>query len=145
MTHLSVVDVVFVLLALFIAVMYLGVLPSEARAVRDGHMRKPWWSSVVMGRTKGDRRPADVFFSKYRRKLTTVARIGLVWGTILLVMAVVFTFLGESPSYWVPSLGGMLLIQGVGCLRARRILDTPPGAERPSGSRFDPSQDTAPS
>jgi hypothetical protein len=117
--------VVFGAIVLFAGVIYLGVLTTEARQVRDGHPPTRWWRAVVMRRSKDDQRTPEEFAAKYRSALTRSLRIGLGFGAPLLLLAVASFVFEATPNRWLLFFGMMLLFQGVGCFRARRILDAP--------------------
>jgi hypothetical protein len=127
-THPSVLDVVFGVVALVVAVFYLAVLPSEARKVRDGHPPTQWWRAVLMRRSKDDQRTPEEFAAKYRSQLTRNTRTGLVFGLVIVALDVVFIPFGGKLMWFPLLLGVMFLSQSAGCFRARRILDTPGAA-----------------
>jgi hypothetical protein len=118
-------DIAIAVFALFVAAVFLGFLPREARRVRRGDPPTSWLSAVVMRRTRDEQRTPEEFIAKYRGQLTRNARNSLVFGVMLLVLGLGFLPFGAKVTWSPLILGLMFLSQSAGCFRVRRILDAP--------------------
>lgn len=102
------------LIALIAALAVCVWTPIEARKVRDGWMRKNF---------QGTR---EEFVTKYRRQLTVIGWVGLVLGTLNLVLALVAS---SEPGMIVKLIAGIIWLMAGGIsLWCRRILDEPRAA-----------------
>jgi len=99
------------LIALVAAVAVCIWTPIETRKVRDGWTRKNF---------KGTR---EEFVTKYRRQLTVIGWVGVVLGSLNLVLAVVAA---SEPGMIVKLIAGVIWLAAGGIsLWSRRILDEP--------------------
>ncbi|TWT00308.1 hypothetical protein [Reyranella sp. CPCC 100927] len=99
------------LIALVAALVLCVWTPIETRKVRDGWMRKNFQGTHAE------------FVAKYRRQLTVIGWVGMVLGTLNLVLAAVAA---SEPGFIVKLIAGIIwLVAGGISLWSRRILDEP--------------------